>query len=199
MKKSIPYILVGILIVGATQCSTVTIRTNAQSETDPSYPNGGTVHRAFWGYFPLGGDYIVRECSSKSLESVDIHTNWWEAIVTALTAGIYCPVEVNYLCAKQAQPARDSIFSESAPITPIYSGADTLVTIWVSYIHQTRTGWEWQAWLTDSKGAARPAITVSAEQDTLCYLVADTDNQIDFSIEFVNQADTSLRVYRLSQ
>jgi len=198
MKKRMFFVVIVVLIVGIMGCFPVTIRTNAaQSITDPARPNEGTVHRMFWGYFPLGGDYIARDCSSMSLQRVNVHTSWWETIVTVLTAGIYCPVEVNYLCAKEPSP--ESLIKESEDIQPIFFRDDTLTTLWVNGLRQAPLDWQWDAWLANSGEQAVKSYKVKAKQDTLLYLLRSIRNQIDYTIGFLNQSDTSLHIQKLSQ
>jgi hypothetical protein len=192
MSKFIYSFLIITLFIELTGCSTVTVRTDAaQSITDPARPIEATVHRLFWGYFPIGGDYIARDCTSKSLQSVNFHSNWWEAIVTIATAGIYCPVEVNYLCAKEPLP---QLSGNSIRIQNIYSGSDTLVTLYSSYLNQDKNYWKWQAWLTNSKQQAKKSFVILAEKDTLNYLLANLKNQFTYTIDFINKADTTLHV-----
>ena len=192
MKKFIRYYLIVLLIGMSAGCSTVTVRTNAaQAADDPSLPNEGTVHRLFWGYFPLGGDYIVRDCSSKSLQSVNVHANWWEFIVTVVTGGIYCPVEVSYLCAKEASP---ELTGNPVSIEPVYSGTDTLVTLYIGYLKQDKVYWNWHAWLTNTKQQTRTSFTILAAKDTLNYLLSGFKNQVNYTVGFINESDPDLHL-----
>ncbi len=198
MNKRVFFVVIIVLIGAIIGCFPVTIRTDAaQSATDPARPMEGTVHRLFWGFFPLGGDYIARECSAMSLQRVNVHTNWWETIVTVLTAGIYCPVEVNYLCAKQDSPV--SLIKESADIQPLLFKGDTLTALWINGLRQAPLDWQWDAWMTNARQQSVTQYTVKARQDTLLYLLRSINNQIDYTIGFLNAFDTSLHIHKLSQ
>lgn len=201
MKKSVLYILLVVLIMVATHCSTVTVRTDAaQSSTDPAFPREDRVDRLFWGYFPILGDYIVRDCPDGTLQRVSVHANWWETIVTVLTVGIYSPVQVTYLCAKESSP--QSLIKESVDIEPILFRGDTLTALWINGLRQAPLDWQWDVWFTNPCTQAIPGVfdhPIIAKQDTLHYLIRSLKNQIDYTIGFLNQSDTSLHISKLSQ
>jgi hypothetical protein len=184
-RATIP--LVVLILIADLACAPATIRTESQSITDPALPHEATVHRALWGHLPVGGDYIVRDCSSYSLQRVSYHLNWWQAIATVGTLGIYCPVTVRYLCAKEESPES---FVDMIMIKPLIIEPDTLTMLTVGYIEQTRSAWEWPAWLSDSHGTPKRFYVVGATPETVCKTMEDSNHQIEYTIGFMYEADS---------
>ena len=82
-------------------CMIAGVRTTA-AQGNSERPVQLTYHRLFWGFGT--GKFPIGSCPSNALQSVQMKTNFWEAVVTIATLGIYCPVEVCYVCAKKDSP-----------------------------------------------------------------------------------------------
>ncbi len=103
MKKIFPILFV-IAVITDTGCATVRVRTNAaQGSTEESTAKPVTLHRWFWG-FVANSEYLVSSCPAKSLQEVHVKTKFWEGLVTVATLGIYAPVDVSWVCAKEEAP-----------------------------------------------------------------------------------------------
>ena len=72
------------------------------SNFDPSTGyNKKTVHSLFWGL--AQENVTATDCDSLKINSVDevrITTNFGYALITVVTLGIWCPMEVEWKCAK---------------------------------------------------------------------------------------------------
>ena len=102
MKKQLSlYTIAAMLAINTSSCSTVRIRTNAaQPATLVCKSCEGKLNRWFWGYV-YNGEYLVNNCDSKALQAVQVKANFWQSVVTVVTLGVYCPVEVKWSCAKE--------------------------------------------------------------------------------------------------
>lgn len=72
------------------------------SHFDPSTGyNKKTVHSFFWGLAQQ--DVIATDCDSLRINSIDevrITTNFGYSLLTIATLGVWCPMEVEWKCAK---------------------------------------------------------------------------------------------------
>ena len=102
MKKQFTfYDIVLLMAVENTSCATVRIRTNAaQGESLVCKECKYTLNRWFWGYL-YNGEVKVENCDSKALQATRVSATFWQSAVTAVTLGIYCPVNVEWTCAKE--------------------------------------------------------------------------------------------------
>lgn len=99
-KNFFCYALAVTMLLECSSCATVRIRTNAAQGDDIACKScQGNLNRWFWGYV-YNGEYLVNTCESRSLQQVQVKTNFWQGAVTVLTLGIYCPVKVTWTCAK---------------------------------------------------------------------------------------------------
>ena len=98
MKNTIVIVLFAFVVLHLSACSTVTVRTDSSQSSD-ELPHTATLHRYLWGSI-WNGMYLASDCESKSLQSVEIQSTFWEGAVSVLTLGIYCPIDVKYYCAK---------------------------------------------------------------------------------------------------
>jgi len=102
MKKNFTiYAALLLLTLETSSCATVRIRTNAaQGSALVCKECQGNLTRWFWGYL-YNGEYMVNNCDARALQAVQVKTSFWQGFVTVLTLGIYCPVTVNWSCAKE--------------------------------------------------------------------------------------------------
>ena len=77
---------------------------------DPSTSyNRKTVHSYLWGAFQKrtnGIDVVTDNCDSlkiNKLDEVRVTTNFGYALITVATLGIWCPVQIEWKCAKPCQ------------------------------------------------------------------------------------------------
>ena len=105
MKKTI--LLCAVLSVfelAQTGCATIRVKSGeVQGEVGENGAKKKLVSRWFWGYL-WNGELEIQTCESNKLQSVHVKTNFWEAVVTIATLGIYCPVDVEWICAKPYVP-----------------------------------------------------------------------------------------------
>lgn len=91
-----------VLILALTFCQGCYHTRVATSKFDPSTSyQKKVVHSMFWG---LGQhDVVASNCDSlklKSLDEVLVTTNFGYALITVVTLGIWCPMEVQWKCPK---------------------------------------------------------------------------------------------------
>ena len=72
------------------------------SHNDPSTSyNKKTVNSFFWGL--VQHDVIATDCDALKLKSIDevrVSTNLGYALITVITLGIWCPMEIEWKCPK---------------------------------------------------------------------------------------------------
>ena len=102
MKKQLSlYAILLLLAVENSGCATVRVRTNAaQPAALVCKDCEGNLNRWFWGYL-YNGEYMAANCDSKALQAVQVKTTFWQAAVTVVTLGVYCPLQVIWSCAKE--------------------------------------------------------------------------------------------------
>jgi hypothetical protein len=79
----------------------------SSAEFDPStnYQHK-TVHSLFWGLVQErenGIDVVTDDCDSLKIHKMDevrVTTNYGYALITVVTLGIWCPMEIEWKCAK---------------------------------------------------------------------------------------------------
>ncbi|MDO9373106.1 MAG: hypothetical protein V4725_18505 [Bacteroidota bacterium] len=95
------YAIIILLAVETTGCTTVRIRTNAaQADSMVCKDCKYTLNRWFWGYL-YNGEVKIENCDSKALQAARVKTSFWQGAVAVVTLGIYCPVDVEWSCAKE--------------------------------------------------------------------------------------------------
>jgi hypothetical protein len=90
------------LTISGTGCATIRIKSNeAQGQTGEAGAKSVTAHRWFWG-FVWNSEVEAQTCAK--LQSVHVKTTFWQGLVTVATLGIYCPTDVEWICAKLPVP-----------------------------------------------------------------------------------------------
>ncbi len=102
MKKQLTFYAFALLLsLETSSCATVRVRTNAaQPAALVCKDCEGNLNRWFWGYL-YNGEFMVNNCDSKALQAIQVKTTFWQGAVSVVTLGIYCPVKVNWSCAKE--------------------------------------------------------------------------------------------------
>ncbi len=89
--------------VSCSSCFTYRVTTHAQATTDNTPANSRKACSLFWGIINKPQVITTPVCDSLGVNGVSevvVKTNFGNALVTILTLGIYCPVRVEWKCAK---------------------------------------------------------------------------------------------------
>ncbi|MBK8965730.1 MAG: hypothetical protein R3D58_22375 [Saprospiraceae bacterium] len=68
-----------------------------------------TAHSLFWGLIQSQPMRPANCANSNGLDEVRVSTNFGYALITVATLGIWCPVQLEWRCAKPCTPAPDSL------------------------------------------------------------------------------------------
>lgn len=102
--RSLLSLLAGCLLCSS--CYTYRLATHAQPATESLVTTRKTAHSLFWGLLNKPQVIGTSNCDQMDVNGVSeviIRTNLGYAVVTVLTLGIYCPVTVEWKCAKPCQ------------------------------------------------------------------------------------------------
>lgn len=92
---------IAVLCFLLTSCYHVRTVADSQVQRDPN-PRDTIVYVYFWGLKQPA--IIAAGCVSGTLQEVQTSTNLGYALLTVMTLGIVCPIEVKYVCAKPIRP-----------------------------------------------------------------------------------------------
>src|SRR4051812_42627928 len=87
-------------------CFTYRVATHAQGSTDNTPYNSKKACSLFWGLLNKPQVISTPTCDSLGVNGVSevvVKTNFGNILVTIFTLGIYCPVRVQWKCAKPCQ------------------------------------------------------------------------------------------------
>jgi len=87
-------------------CFSYRVATHAQGSTDYTPANSKRAYSLFWGLINKPQVITTPVCDSLGVNGVAevvIKTNFGNSLLTLITLGIYCPVRVQWKCAKPCQ------------------------------------------------------------------------------------------------
>ena len=94
-------VLIGLLALFLTNCYTYRVATKAQSGSEAF--NSVTAHSFLWGLVQKPAVIRTSICDSlgaNGVSEVTVKTNLGYALITVITLGIWCPVKLQWKCAK---------------------------------------------------------------------------------------------------
>lgn len=104
LTKNLLGLLTGCMLFSS--CYTYRLATHAQPATETLVTTRKTAHSLFWGLLNKPQVITTPNCDKMGVNGVAevmIRSNFGYTVVTLLTLGIYCPVTVEWKCAKPCQ------------------------------------------------------------------------------------------------
>lgn len=104
LRRNLSFLLAGCMLCSS--CYTYRLATHAQPATESLVTTRKTAHSLFWGLLNKPQVITTPNCDdlgAPGVSEVIVRTNFGYACVTLLTLGIYCPVTVEWKCAKKCQ------------------------------------------------------------------------------------------------
>lgn len=92
-----------LLLLTMSSCYSYRLQTHAQPGTQPGPPNVATANAYFWGLIQKPATITTPLCDSlgsSGVSEVVVKTNFGYALITVVTLGIWCPMRVEWRCAK---------------------------------------------------------------------------------------------------
>ncbi|KAA2239339.1 hypothetical protein F0L74_24350 [Chitinophaga agrisoli] len=100
MKHLLFLLLFAVYCIAGNGCYSYRIATNAQEGAEKAKV---TAHNWFWGLAQSPKQLTTPDCDtlgSLGMSEVRVKTNLGYALLTVVTLGIYCPVQLEYKCSK---------------------------------------------------------------------------------------------------
>lgn len=104
-KRLLPCILI-VYALSMSSCYTYRVATHAQGATDNVPYNTKHTYSLFWGLLNKPQEIHTPNCDALGVNGVSevvVKTSFGNALLTVVTLGIYCPVKVEWKCAKPCQ------------------------------------------------------------------------------------------------
>ena len=101
--KKICTCLLFVAIWSCSSCFSYRITTHAQGSTDNIPANHKKAYSLFWGLINKPQVITTPVCDSMGVNGISevvVKTNFGNTLITIFTLGIYCPVRVEWKCAK---------------------------------------------------------------------------------------------------
>ena len=109
-RLKLPVLALVLSCTTMSSCYTYRLATHAQPATETLVTTRKTVHSLFWGVLNKPQVLHTPNCDALGVNGVSevmVRTNFGYAFITVLTLGIYCPVTIEWKCAKPCQQTGD--------------------------------------------------------------------------------------------